>query len=105
MYLCKNKSTMENIIYSIPIKEFTDILKKCIREELAQTTCNKQEDSLLKAEEAAELLQVSEMTLYKWRKAGIIPFHRISSRIYFKKSELIEAMKLAPKYKRKANTI
>jgi excisionase family DNA binding protein len=91
---------MGQIIYTISTDEFKAILKGCIREELSKINSAKDEEELLKADEAATLLQVSKMTLYKWRKAGILPFHRISSRIYFKKSELLEAMTKSPKYKR-----
>lgn len=95
---------MENIIYTIPLNEFTDIIKKCIREEMSASLPTNREDELIKATDAAKILGVSKLTLFKWRKAGIIPYHRIASRIYFKKRELIEALNTAPKYRRR-NTI
>lgn len=43
--------------------------------------------------EAARFLGKSRQTLTAWRKKGIIKAHRLSGRIYFLKSELLEAMK------------
>lgn len=92
---------MEQIIYfKITTEEFSDLIKKCIREELSLNKPEKENDELLKIEDAVKFLRVSKVTIYKWRAKGILPFHRISSRIYFKKSELMEAIKISAKYKR-----
>lgn len=88
---------MEQIIYTIPIDEFTDIIKKCIREEMSTSQPLKKEDELIKIADAVKLLGVSKVTIYKWREKGILPYHRISSRIYFKRHELIEALKSSSK--------
>lgn len=50
-------------------------------------------ESLLKIEEVSEILKVSKVTVHKWKKAGKIPFHRISNRIFFKKNEILESLK------------
>ncbi len=95
---------MKNIILSpIPIEELREIITECLREELQKSANNSNSDpnELIKIEDAAKLFQVSKVTLYKWRARGILPFHRISSRIFFKKSELISALKKSPKYKSK----
>jgi len=42
--------------------------------------------------EAVEFLGKSRQTLVAWRKKGIIKAHRLNGRIYFLKSELLEAM-------------
>jgi excisionase family DNA binding protein len=50
-------------------------------------------DPLLKIEEICSILHVSKVTIHKWKKAGRIPFHRISNRIFFKRCEVIESLK------------
>jgi excisionase family DNA binding protein len=94
---------MENIIYTIPLDEFTDIIKKCIREEMSSSQPQKKDEELIKIADAVKLLGVSKVTIYKWREKGILPYHRISSRIYFKKHELLEALKMSPRYKSNKN--
>jgi excisionase family DNA binding protein len=88
---------MENIIYSMPLEEFKTVLKKCIREEMTISKPEGKQEDLIRISDAVRLLKVSKITLYKWRKAGIIPYHRIASRIYFKRSELIEALRSSEK--------
>ena len=91
---------MENIIYSMPFEEFKSVLKKCIREEINTPKVEPVKEELLKTEDAVKLFGVSKVTLHKWRKSGILPFHRIASRIYFKKSELIDALNASPRSRR-----
>ena len=43
--------------------------------------------------EAIAFLGKSRQTLNTWRRKGIISAHRLGGRIYFLKSELLEAMK------------
>jgi excisionase family DNA binding protein len=50
------------------------------------------EDQLIKLNEVAELLHVSKVTIFAWKKAGKIPFYRISNKVYFKKQEVIDAL-------------
>ncbi|RCW93636.1 helix-turn-helix domain-containing protein [Winogradskyella arenosi] len=49
---------------------------------------NTEEDELLTIEEALKILKCSNQTLWNWRKAGIIPSHRIGNRIYIKRSDI-----------------
>ena len=43
--------------------------------------------------EACKFLGKSRQTLIKWRKKGIIKSYRLNGRVYFKPSELLEALK------------
>lgn len=38
--------------------------------------------------EAATYLRVSERTLYRWRRAGLVPSHKVLSRVLFDLDEL-----------------
>ncbi len=51
------------------------------------------DQELIKIPEVAKILQVSEVTVHSWKKAGKIPFYLISNRVYFKKNEVISALK------------
>lgn len=79
---------METVLCSMTQKEFTGLLKKCIRDEIALMKLETTNDELIRIEKAVELFKVSKVTLYKWRKKGILPFYKVSSIVYFKKSDL-----------------
>jgi hypothetical protein len=56
----------------------------------AQTT---ESEKLLKCNEVAELLSVSAGTVGLWKSSGKIPFYRISNKVYYKYSEILEVLK------------
>ena len=60
----------------------------------------KEEETLLRRKEVAKLFSVSLVTISQWMKSGKLPYHRINSRIFFKKSEVWSAMEINPKYRR-----
>lgn len=94
----------KNVIFSqIQLEDLKEIIGDCIREEF-QKNLNSQSntsDELIRIDDAAKLFHVSKVTLYKWREKGILPFHRISSRIYFKKSEIMEILNKSTKKQKK----
>lgn len=51
------------------------------------------QEPFITAKEAAEYLGVSPITLHGWKSKGIVPSHRINTRIRYKISELDAAMK------------
>jgi hypothetical protein len=48
---------------------------------------------LFTRQEAKNFLSVDLSTLHLWGKQGRIPVYKIANRIYFKKSELIQALR------------
>jgi len=56
---------------------------------------NLEEEQLLKINEVCAIFRVSRTTIFSWKREGWLPYHRISRRIYFKKSEIIAALKKA----------
>jgi len=48
------------------------------------------------------LFSVSLVTIADWMKTGKLPYHRINSRIFFKKSEVLEALQSKSKIKAKS---
>lgn len=60
----------------------------------------KEEETILKRKDVSKMLGVSLVTIAKWMNTGKLPYHRINSRIFFKKSEVWAAMEINPKYRR-----
>jgi excisionase family DNA binding protein len=88
---------METIqISQINKEEFRTIIKDVMNEVLEknsnETPINTSDD-LIKIDEVSKLLQVSEVTIHKWKKDGLIPFHKLNRRLYFKKSEVMDSLR------------
>jgi excisionase family DNA binding protein len=78
---------------SISSDELKEMIQDCINQELGKFPSQSKETSdLIKAKEASELLQVSKVTLYNWMNDGVITGYYLGSRLYFKKSELIDSL-------------
>lgn len=83
----------------MPISELCQLIKRsvaeCFDNELKSFLKNsmKEEETLLNIVEACQLLKVSKVTIHKWKKNKILPFHRIGRKIYFKRSEVIDSLK------------
>lgn len=91
-----------NIIFTqIPLEELKEIISACVRIEVQKSSglITQPDNELIKVDEAVKLFHVSKTTLSKWRDNGVLPYYRISTRIYFKRSELLDALKASPKYK------
>lgn len=89
---------MTNIIlHSLQPNDLKTLIKDSILEALENTNPQQpeKEDQLIKISEACRLLGVSSVTIHTWKKGGLIPFYRISNKIYFKKNELIQSLKKA----------
>jgi len=73
--------------------ELKEIIQDSINSEFAKIANQTNETSdLIKAKEACIFLQVSKVTLYNWMNDGLISGYYLGSRLYFKKSELIESL-------------
>ncbi len=57
------------------------------------TNSSNEEDPLMTKFEVAEMMKVSHGTVHNWKEAGLISFYKISNRIYYKKSEVLDAIK------------
>jgi excisionase family DNA binding protein len=53
----------------------------------------KPNDELLTMIETLNLLKVSKVTIHNWKKKGIIKSHKIGRKLFFKKEELLDAIK------------
>ncbi len=91
----KGKIARENVyaVKSLDNSKIDDSVKDAIEAHSQQEEPQKiEEDQLIKIDEVCKILQVSKVTVHSWKKAGKIPFHRISNKVYFKKSEILEAL-------------
>lgn len=89
----------EQSFFSIPIEELRNLIKQAIKEEVTGLVDQQQFEPLIKTEEACELLGVTKVTLLDWRKKGLVPFLKLNSRVYYKRSELLAALENAPNRK------
>ncbi len=65
---------------------FKDLLKE-------HNQSSKDDEILLTRDEAAKMLSVSLVTLWKYTKDDIIPAYRIGTKVRYKKSEILLALK------------
>lgn len=86
---------MNNLILSqIPINELTDIISETIKKELQNISPEPEPvPEFITRNEAAKMLGITLPTLHEWTKKEIIKGYRISTRIRYKKSEILEAVK------------
>ncbi|MCB0401147.1 MAG: helix-turn-helix domain-containing protein [Flavobacteriales bacterium] len=91
---------MKTIVISV--EEFQQILDQ--RLDLALSKLGKEEEhgeeTLVTRKDIARLFGVSLVTVNAWMKKGLLPFHRINRRIYFKKSEVLATLENVKKYRR-----
>ncbi|MFG6685112.1 helix-turn-helix domain-containing protein [Mariniflexile sp. HNIBRBA6329] len=73
------------------LKGFQDILNK-------QNNTSKDDEVLLTREDVAEMLSISLVTLWKYTKDDIIPAYRIGTKVRYKKSEILLALKQMNKF-------
>src|SRR5690606_3624821 len=65
-----------------------------IKERLEASSENKNDDELLTQPETIALLKDTANTLHRWKRNGIIPYRKIGTKIYFKRSDLEEYNKI-----------
>jgi excisionase family DNA binding protein len=51
------------------------------------------ESGLMDMEEVIKFLKVSKVTIHNWKKSGVITSHKMGRKLYFKRSELMNAIK------------
>ncbi len=81
-------------IQNFTINDLQEIVNNSVKEAFKENKLftQKEPEDLLTTKQAMELLQVSQVTLHRWRVDGLIPSHRIGGSIYFKRSEIINSM-------------
>lgn len=84
------------LLQSITLEELTKRIGKDVKDEINVLLKNQQlkndQDELLTRIEASELLKIDLSTLWHWTNKGKVKAYAISSRRYYKRSELIESL-------------
>jgi excisionase family DNA binding protein len=89
-------ATNATLFVAMPFDEFKELIQATIKNELKNFSIvpqNIEPDNLLNINEAGALLHVSKVTIHKWKRNKLIQAYRIGRKIYFKKEELINAIK------------
>jgi len=92
------------------IKELRDLIRSDVKKAVSEALLNSKitKDQLaeditgtdyLTIDQAIELLHVSKPTLHRYRKENAVGVSQVGRRVLFKKSDLIEAIKIKPKTK------
>jgi hypothetical protein len=84
------------VITTISAEDLLRMISDCIRDALSLKPQDKAEKSipedLLSIEDIQNVFKVSKVTVHKWKKKGLLPFYKMNRKVYFKKSEVINAM-------------
>src|SRR5687767_11937240 len=92
----------KKLIVTLDVDELKNIISESVTEAMAKTPAPPPvADVLHRRKEISEKLKVSLATLRTWEKAGQLPCHRIGTRVYYKWSEVLEALEMLPKRKSK----
>lgn len=82
----------EPLVGIMTISELKEIIVQSINEALPPPIVIPKEDRLLRRKDVASMFDVSLVSINEWMRSGRIPFHRMNSRVYFKESEVMEAL-------------
>ncbi len=100
----KQNTEVENqVLFSqIPLPVFLTELRSIIREEIKAEKTLELQEKLLSPADTCNLFEpsISKVTLSKWTRDGLLQDYRIAGRVYYKYSEVIEAVKHLKRYKK-----
>lgn len=90
--------TSSIILENITRDDLRSMVSECIQEALkkpkpAPSLPNQNIEQPISQPEAIQFLGKSRQTLIQWRKKGIIRAHTLGGRVYYMRSELLEALK------------
>jgi hypothetical protein len=78
------------------VADLIGIIDECVKNALsAKTQETKSEpapEDLITICDIQKIFKVSNVTVHKWKKKGLLPFYKMNRKVYFKKSEVIAAM-------------
>jgi excisionase family DNA binding protein len=83
----------EQLIVTLKVDELKSLIDESVSNALTKLPQKPEAEDLLKRDEVAKLFKISLVTLNQWMRDGRITFHKINSRIFFKRSEVMEALK------------
>ncbi len=86
---------MESELVLTTPKQLQDFIDHSIDEAFARNSKEETStpDKLLTVNDLCDLFGKTKVTIHAWKRNGLIPYHRISGRIFFKKEEVMAALK------------
>ena len=66
-----------------------DDLKEVINEIIDERFAEKKQDGLISTKKVMEMLGVTDATLWRWDKQGILKKVRIGNRVYYRRSDIM----------------
>jgi excisionase family DNA binding protein len=85
-------SSEKQIFTNISEDNLKELIREVMRDEITRLN-HTEVENLIKAKEACAYLKVSKVTIYKWLKQGNITGYYLGTRLFFKMSELEQALK------------
>jgi excisionase family DNA binding protein len=55
---------------------------------------NEEKTDLIGRQETAKLLKINTVTLWRYLRAGKLPYYRVGRKLLFKKDEIIESIRI-----------
>lgn len=80
---------IENLSVEVLEKLIETSVKRALEENYSPTISPSQTEKLLTRKEACEILKISGPTLSYYTNAGTIPYHKVGSRVRYKRSEIL----------------
>ena len=90
-----------NLISSISIVDLENAIARVVNriiQEQGLINLN-QNDDLITRNDTAKILKISLPTLHNWTKIGLLPSYKVSSRVRYKRSEIMELFNSGDLYK------
>lgn len=95
MYLqLKVDATSINELKSIIKETIKSVVQDLTPRGVMGNTSSVDADKLLTRNEVMKMLKISHSTLYHYQRKDILPFIKIGSRVYFKKSDIVDNINL-----------
>lgn len=91
----------ENLLVQLSVGDLQQLIKEAVKEELNKITNviqlnpkeSENENELLTRKQTAELLKVSETSLFLWNRKKVLEHKKIGNRVYYIKSEVLNKLK------------
>jgi hypothetical protein len=90
------------LLTNVTIDEIISQFRSALKEELALKNKEILGEKFLSPSQVCQMFQpsISKVSLSAWTKAGRLTAHRMGGRIYYKHSEVVDAVTHIKKYKR-----
>lgn len=87
------KDKDDKMIY-LSVSEFENIVinivETAIERKFSSLDFSAEEEKFLRVSDVAELMQLTEQTIYKYKRLGIIPYKKIGKNLFFSKKEIVK---------------